>query len=706
MTKSLVAGLLLVAGAGFAQDDPPSRVARLNLLNGQVSFQPASVDDWTAATLNYPLTTGDHLYSDQGSRAEMRIGPNAIRLSSQTNFGFLNLDDRTVQMRLTEGSVNIRVRELTDNDVWEVDTPNGAISLLRTGEYRIDTDPERNATRIIVRSGEVEVTANGQSFPVRPNQTAEFAGDAGQQNIGGMTPPDDFDGFCLDRDRREDQIPPPRYVSREMVGYEDLDANGTWQVVGDYGPVWRPRVVMAGWAPYHYGHWAWVEPWGWTWIDDAPWGFAPFHYGRWAYIGGGWGWCPGPVVVARPVYAPALVAFVGGGSWGISVGVHFGGGAGIGWFPLGPREVYAPGYHVSPRYVERVNVTNVTNINRVTINEIVVNHSVTNVTYVNRTAPGGFVAVSRTDFAGARPVHQVAVRVPPAAIASAPMAFNAPVAPQRESVFGRSGNSPVARPSAMSMNRPVMAKVTPPPPPVAFAAKQQALQANNGRPLDPGAVRQFQRPDAMVQRPAVRAATQPAPAARPAFNGNPGGFGRPQQQATPQPQPQQPANNTPSGAPNNFGRPQDRMSSRPPSAVQPGNNPNQNTNQFERPRPQPNATPQETPNRNNQFERPRNNEAQPQQERARPERVQPQPQPQAQPQQERPRPERVQPQPQPQAQPQQERARPERVQPQPQPQAQPQQHINNEQRMNSRPPQNEKREARPEKKEDKKEEKK
>jgi hypothetical protein len=536
---SLIAAIFLMAGAAWCQD-PPSRVARLNLLNGAVSFQPASVDEWTSATLNYPLTTGDHLYADQGARAEMHIGSNAIRLNAQTNFGFLNLDDQTAQVRLTQGSLGIRLRNLSDADAWEIDTPNGAISLLRTGEYRIDTDADRNATMVTVRSGEVEVTANGQSFPVRRGETAFFTGDGTQPDVKSANPDDSFDSFCFDRDRREDTLAAPRYVSRDMVGYEDLDANGSWSEVPDYGPVWRPRAVAVGWAPYHDGHWAWVEPWGWTWIDDAPWGFAPFHYGRWAFVGGGWGWCPGPVLVARPVYAPALVAFVGGGGFGV----------GVAWFPLGPREIYVPSYHHSDVYVRHVNVMNVTNINTVNITEINVNR-----VYMNQRVPGAVVAVSRADFAGARSVSRVAVRVDANTMASARVATMGPgVAPERVSVFGRAGGQlNVARPSEAVFNRPVIARAAPPPPPVAFAAKQQALQANGGRPLDPNAIHTLQQSQAQVARPAIRSASQ---IGSPAI----GGFGRSAQPA------QQPV---PANQNNGFGRQQDRMNSRPPAAQPP-----------------------------------------------------------------------------------------------------------------------------------------
>ena len=142
-----------------------------------------------------------------------------------------------------------------------------------------------------------------------------------------------------------------------------------------------PTRVAAGWAPYRFGHWVWVAPWGWTWVEDEPWGFAPFHYGRWAEVGGGWCWVPGPVVV-RPVYAPALVVFVGGPRFGMSVSFG-GGGGGVAWFPLGPREVYVPPYRTSVRYVQNVNVTNTT-VNVVNVTNVYNNVNVTKITYMHQ----------------------------------------------------------------------------------------------------------------------------------------------------------------------------------------------------------------------------------------------------------------------------------------------------------------------------------
>jgi hypothetical protein len=504
--------LLALAGAAMADaGDPPSRVGRLNYLSGPVSFRPGSVEEWTAATLNYPLTTGDHLWTDEGAQTEIHIGSTAVRMGSGTAMSFLNLDDRIAQISLTQGVLNVHIRYLGENESVEVDTPNVAISLLRSGDYRINADGDNAVTTVNVRGGEAEVTVGGSAFPVRTGQSARLAGmDTPSQDISAVPPPDAFDGWCESRERREMSSVSARYVPREMVGYEDLDAYGVWTEVPPYGMVWRPRMVAAGWAPYHNGHWAWVEPWGWTWIDDAPWGFAPFHYGRWAFAGGGWVWAPGRMAVmgavaVRPVYAPALVAFVGGAGFGVAIGA--GGGVGMAaWFPLGPGEVYRPAYHVSPMYVQSINIVHVSNVT--VINQV----NVTNVRYMNQNVNGAVTVVPRDAFVSARPVAVAAVRVPPGAMMHAEVVGStAGFAPQRESVLAASGRMPVHAPPERFVNREVVARTPPPPAPVSFAAKQQALQANGGRPLAPEQLNSI-RASAPARVPMVRSA---APGARP-----------------------------------------------------------------------------------------------------------------------------------------------------------------------------------------------
>jgi hypothetical protein len=248
-----------------------------------------------------------------------------------------------------------------------------------------------------------------------------------------------------------------------MTGYEDLDEYGDWSYVAGYGPCWRPRAVVVGWAPYRFGHWIYVGPWGWTWVEDEPWGFAPFHYGRWAFVSNGWFWVPGPVVV-RPVWAPALVAFVGG-----RPGFHFSAGIGVGWFPLAPGEVYLPGYRVSRAYVNNVNITNTSvSVTRVTnvYNTVIVNRSTTinNVTYVNQRVNNGVTVVSHEAFINSRSAAHNIMRVDQREIAAAPVSHVVAAEPVRTSVFGAGRPAPVKPPSAV-ISRPVVAVRTPPSPP-------------------------------------------------------------------------------------------------------------------------------------------------------------------------------------------------------------------------------------------------
>ena len=292
--------------------DPPSRVARLNFEQGSVSFQPGGEGDWVDAVPNRPLTSGDNLWTDQGARAELHVGSTSLRVGEQTSVTFLDLDDATLQIRLAQGTVLVRPRHMDDGDLVEIDTPNLAFQITRPGEFRVSVYPDGHTTLVDVFNGRGDAIGGGGTYTVIAGQEASFAGDDNlNYDIETLPRSDDFDRWAFDRDRREDHSRSADYVSSEMTGYEDLDDSGEWSYAGAYGPVWYPTAIPGGWAPYRFGHWAWVAPWGWTWIDDAAWGFAPFHYGRWSLIGGRWGWVPGPVAV-HPVYAPALVAFVGG----------------------------------------------------------------------------------------------------------------------------------------------------------------------------------------------------------------------------------------------------------------------------------------------------------------------------------------------------------------------------------------------------------
>jgi len=483
--------------------DPPSRVARLGFAQGSVSFQPGGEGDWVDAVPNRPLTAGDNLWTDRDSRAELHVGSTAIRLGSETSVTFLGLDDHTLQLRVAQGVTMLRMKHMDDDDLVEIDTPNVAFQVNRAGEFRVDVRPDGHTTILDVIHGRGQVIGGGQNYTVVAGQQASFTGeDTLSYDIDSLPNPDDFDRWGFSLDRREDQSQSAEYVSPEMTGYEDLDDNGSWSYAGAYGPVWYPTAVAVGWAPYRFGHWVWVAPWGWTWVDDAPWGFAPFHYGRWAVVGGRWGWIPGPVAV-HPVYAPALVAFVGGGGFAI------GGGAGIAWFPLGPGEVFVPAYHVSRNYVTQVNVTNtvvnvthVTNVyNYYTVHDTTV---INRVTYVNQAAPNAVTAVTRDTFVNARPVGKNVVAVQPQALAQAPVTHVEAVEPVRTSVIGAGRPTTVVPPPAVA-NRQVVAQRIPSPPPTPFAQRQDKLVAQ------PATVRPVSAPVVQGGNAHPQTATNPQP---------------------------------------------------------------------------------------------------------------------------------------------------------------------------------------------------
>jgi len=490
----LWASLLTLAFSGLAAAEPPSRVARLGYISGTVSFSPAGQSSWVRAVVNRPMTTGDRLWADTDSRAELQVGGAAIRLGASTSVTLLNLDDHIAQVQLSQGTLKVRVRHMGPDQTFEVDTPNLAFTLRRPGEYRIEVDPNDDATAVTVQRGEGEVYGEGASYVVTSQRGYRFYGTGlSDYEPWAAQGDDDLDRWARDRDRRGDSSASARYLSSDVVGYEDLDANGTWRADPQYGNVWTPNRVAANWTPYRDGHWAWVDPWGWTWVDDAPWGFAVSHYGRWANFNGSWGWVPGPPR-ERAVYAPALVAFVGGRNFQVSVSIGGSAAPAVGWFPLAPREVYQPSYPVSRGYFDNINrsnaviaprvITNVYNTTNVTNNNTTVINNTTNVVktvYANQQVKGAVVAVPTQAFVQSQPVAKTAMKLSREAAVAAPVAYVANVAPVQQSVHG---GAPEAAAKPPGRERAVVARSEPPQPPVPFAIQQKQLEAKPGTPID------------------------------------------------------------------------------------------------------------------------------------------------------------------------------------------------------------------------------
>ena len=481
-----------VANAKADNDDPSGRAARLSYVHGTTSFSPAGETEWVDTVVNRPFVSGDRLWTDKDGRAELEVGGSALRLDANTSFELVNLDDHTTQVQVTQGTLDVSLRHFSKGQNYEVDTPTTAVTLAQAGQYRIEVDADGQHTTVAVIHGSAEALGDNANYPLQAGDRIRFhdmnLSDAEQL---GAPAPDEFDRFSAERDTRAERSASLQYVGSDVVGASDLDEYGSWSAQADYGHVWYPSHVESNWAPYSDGHWIWQDPWGWTWVDNAPWGFAPSHYGRWISVDNRWGWVPGPRD-DHAVYAPALVAFVGGGGW--SVGISAGSSGPIGWFPLGAREVYEPSYHASRDYFTRVNVTNTT-VNNTTITNVYNNYSsgqpLAQTRYVNRAIPGAVTVVPGNAFADAQPVRTAAIRMDGKQLASAQVTRIAPVAPSMHSVIGSAGAAKAA-PSNAIVERKVVARTAPPAKPVPFAARQQELQRTPGRPLAPSAIAALQ----------------------------------------------------------------------------------------------------------------------------------------------------------------------------------------------------------------------
>src|SRR5665213_2492749 len=471
VTPLLLSGALLAAMPAMAQDDPPARVARLAGIRGDVSLMLPGDDQWSDAPVNYPLVSGSRVYSGDSSQVEIQAGGTEIRGWNDTDVTLTSLIEGYEQVALASGSIRVSIYSLNQGDQVEIDTPNGAVILQQPGSYRVDAYPNDGASDLIVSSGVAVVAApGGLNQEVDQGQAVQLSG-SNPTNLEAVGYPqsDDLDNWSTSRDNAYRNSASARYVSRDLVGYGDLDANGDWAQDNDYGPVWYPHVDQ-NWSPYSVGHWAYVAPWGYTWMDDEQWGYAPFHYGRWATVNGRWGWVPGPRDV-RPVYSPALVAFEGGAGFAV------GGGEVSVWFPLGVGEPYVPWYPCSPRYAVNVNVTNV-NIAYIHNTTIVNNFNGfvssarssnnvasirVNATYANRERA---VAMPASAMSSGRPVAQAKINVTPQMrqqFASAPV-HTAPSAPRpaRSAPPAKASvKAPATRPTVLTPRGPVQATAQP-----------------------------------------------------------------------------------------------------------------------------------------------------------------------------------------------------------------------------------------------------
>jgi hypothetical protein len=352
----LSAGVFTPARAQADPDDVKRAVARVSMINGDVSVRRGDSGDWVAAAINAPLLSNDDLVTGQDARAEIEFdASNVLRVGPNAEVKFAQLEYGRYQLEVARGSVTFRVLRPTDANI-EVDTPNVSVRPLKQGAYRITVN-EAGESEVTARAGSVEVFSPAGSQWVNAGQTlmARGASSDPEFQIANATPPDSWDRWNDVRDRAALASTSYQYVPEGVYGAEDLDRSGNWENVPDYGYCWRPTVSV-DWAPYSMGRWAWEDWYGWTWISSDPWGWAPYHYGRWFNRGNmGWYWYPGGQ--GRHFWSPALVGFIGWGGGGMGFGY-----GNIGWVPLAPYEVFHPwwgrSYYGRAGFNRNMNFTN------------------------------------------------------------------------------------------------------------------------------------------------------------------------------------------------------------------------------------------------------------------------------------------------------------------------------------------------------------
>lgn len=346
-------------GQQQAMAQPPALVGSIAYMLGTVSFHDDQQRDWAPAVINYPFSTGDELWTEPDGRAEMLVGTTRLRLQGTTQLYAATLDDKVQSYELSRGRLDLKVGTMIAGQTLEVVTPRGTAILAANGDYVIEAGTTEDPTRIGVRSGSARFRAlNNKEFTLTANQVGTITGTQEQaqfEMLRQAPPPMPQEWAARDRIYTAKPAAQSYTAAPDLTGVNELSYYGDWTSNSQYGRIWSPRNVASDWAPYRYGHWSYVQPWGWTWIDDAPWGFAPSHYGRWVNIGNRWHWVP-PQERTRTVYAPAVVGFLDNSSLDTAVGLAAGAAlASVAWYALGPRDVYVPWYTRDRDYIRYMN---------------------------------------------------------------------------------------------------------------------------------------------------------------------------------------------------------------------------------------------------------------------------------------------------------------------------------------------------------------
>ncbi len=522
------AALLAAFATAVAAQEAPARAGRVAYLEGAVSLYQDPEAGWEKAYANSPLTGENSLWTEPRARAEVRVSGITLRMAEATQLDVARLDDEALEAFVPRGSLAVRVGWIDRGQRLLLTTPQGRLLVEDMGRLRLDVDASRDETLLTVFAGRVLLTSSGDDVPVAAGEALRIHGDGEYTRERARTAA--LDRWADSRDAQLADSRTTRYVSPYMTGYEDLDRYGEWIEDADYGPIWYPTAVGGDWVPYRQGHWSWVNPWGWTWVAYEPWGYAPYHYGRWVQVRGRWCWAPGQRV-DRPVWAPALVGWVGGSGFSVTVGGRPS--PALGWYPLAPWERYQPWWRASPTYVNRVNVV----VRDRPPRDWKPDGRDGDWRHWNRDR--GATVVRRDGFGDRKPVGNALVNVTPDQINRLPQSTAPAAMPPRPERRPATSAGPATMPAGAS---PLPQPVSPPPGTNPLGQQRPTPPAPGANPLG----RQRPTPSAApapVPTPAPQAAPRPAPAATQAAPATMPAAPAAGPFPTPQPQPQNPQAN-------------------------------------------------------------------------------------------------------------------------------------------------------------------
>ena len=406
-----------------------ARVVRVSMIGGDVSVRRAGSKEWEKAALNLPLVEGDRLATGARSRVEIQIDArNFVRLGEYATLDIVTLREEGVALSLPEGTATLRLARFDpDREYFEIDAPRTTLAAEQKGSYRLDVAQNGNVRATVRDGGRARLYSDTSGFTLRDGRNAELvyhnSAEDGDWELSAARPFDDWDTWVNEREsylasrlRHERR---DRYYDNYVWGAEELDVYGDWVNTGEYGYVWRPHVTVINnydnWAPYRYGSWRWVSPYGWTWVGDEPWGWAPYHYGRWVYVNNYWCWAPRGYAHygRRSWWRPALVAFVSFGD-GYNHNVC--------WYPLG--------YHQrDPR----------SNYYRRLRDRALEQHRIANLDRVNPIYQRAVTTIPAREFGKGRRAHPATKELALRAITAEPVRGTLPIRPTHPDLSGGGG---------------------------------------------------------------------------------------------------------------------------------------------------------------------------------------------------------------------------------------------------------------------------